>query len=381
MNFDLTEEQRAFRDQVIKFAQRELGAGLLKHNGVSSFARQAWQKCAKLGIQGLLVPQDYGGAGADTTTFIVAMEALGYACHDNGLLFSLSAQILSCQHPLVRFGSEEQKQRYLPGLCSGALIAAHAMSEPGSGSDAFSLSTSVRREGDCFVLNGSKTFVTNAPIADLFLVFASVDKAKGFAGLCAFLVDRGAPGLTVAKSLHKMGLNTSPMAEVYFADCRVPASAMLGKVGAGMAVFNAGMELERSLILASALGTMQRNLERSIRHARERRQFGRPIGKFQAVSHRIVDMKLRLETARLLMYRLGSMIDHGQPIGLDSALAKLYVSESFLESSQEALRIFGGYGFMADYEVEADVRDAFGGILYSGTSDIQRSLAARYLGL
>jgi alkylation response protein AidB-like acyl-CoA dehydrogenase len=381
MNFDITDEQRAFRELVISFAQRELTAGVLKPNGDSTFSREAWKKCAQLGVQGLLVPSEYGGAGADTLTFIVAMEALGYACHDNGLLFSLGAQILSCQHPIVRFGSEEQKRTYLPRLCSGSLIAAHAMSEPGSGSDAFSLTTSARRDGDSYVLNGSKNFVTNAPIADLFLVFASIDRSKGFAGLCAFLVDRDSPGLTVAKPLHKMGLNTSPMAEIFLSDCRVPATSMLGKVGAGMAIFNAGMELERSLILASALGTMQRNLERSVQHARERRQFGHQIGKFQAVSHRIVNMKLRLETARLLMYRLGWSIDHGRPIGLDSALVKLYLSECFLESSQEALRIFGGYGFMADYEIEADVRDAFGSVLYSGTSDIQRSLAARYLGL
>ncbi len=381
MNFDLDEEQRALREHVINFAQRELTPGVLKPNGESTFSRAAWKKCAELGIQGLLVPTEYGGTGAPTLTFIVAMEALGYACHDNGFLFSLNAQILSSQHLIVRFGSDSQKRRYLPDLCSGSLIAAHGMSEPGSGSDAFSLATTARRDGDSYVLQGSKTFVTNAPIADVFLIFATVDSSKGFAGICAFLVERDSPGLTVAKPLHKMGLRSSPMAEVFLDECRVPAGAMLGKQGAGMSIFNTGMERERSLILASALGTMQRNLERAVQHARERRQFGHAIGKFQAVSHRIVDMKLRLETARLLMYRLGWLIDHGRPIGLDSALAKLYLSECFLESSQEALRVFGGYGFMDDYEIEADVRDAFGGILYSGTSDIQRSLAARYLGL
>jgi alkylation response protein AidB-like acyl-CoA dehydrogenase len=231
------------------------------------------------------------------------------------------------------------------------------------------------------VLNGSKTFITNAPIADLFLVFASVDRSKGWAGLCAFLVERDSPGLTVAQPLHKMGLQTSPMAEVFFEDCSVPATAMLGKVGAGMAIFNSGMERERSLILACAIGTMQRSLERCIRHARDRRQFGQPIGKNQAVSHRIVGMKVRLETARLLLYRLGWLIDQGRPVALDSTLVKLYLSECFVESSQEALRVFGGYGYMSEYEIERDVRDAFGSVLYSGTSDIQRNLAARHLGL
>lgn len=381
MNFDLTEEQQAYRDQVIKFAERELEPGHVASNGDSPFPREAWRKCAELGIQGLLIPSEYGGAASDVSTFIVAMEALGYACHDNGLLFSLNAQILSCQHPILRFGSEEQKRRYLPGLCSGSLIAAHAMTEPGSGSDALGLATVARREGDRYVLNGSKTFVTNAPIADVFLVFATVDRSKGWAGLCAFLVDRDTPGLSVGQPLHKMGLRSSPMAEVYFEDCSVPTTAMLGKVSAGMAIFNEGMERERSLILACAIGTLQRNLEVSIKYARERRQFGHPIGRFQAVANRIVDMKVRHETARLLLYRVGWLMDQGRPVALDSALAKLYLSECFVESSQDALRVFGGYGFMSEYEVERDVRDAFGSVLYSGTSDIQRNLAARHLGL
>jgi alkylation response protein AidB-like acyl-CoA dehydrogenase len=381
MNFDLTDEQVAYRDLVIKFAERELEPNHVAGNGDSPFSPDAWQKCAELGIQGLLVPAEYGGSGSDVSTFIVAMEALGYACHDNGLLFSLNAQILSCQHPILLFGTEEQKRRYLPGLCDGSLIAAHAMTEPGSGSDALSLATVARREDDRYVLNGAKTFVTNAPIADLFLVFATLDRSKGWAGLCAFLVDRDTPGVSVGKPLNKMGLRSSPMAEVFFENCCVPAAAMLGKASGGMAIFNEGMERERSLILACAVGTLQRTLEQSIKYARERRQFGHPIGKFQAVANRIVDMKVRLETARLLLYRVGWLMDQGRPVALDSALAKLYLSECFVESSQDALRVFGGYGFMSEYEIERDVRDSFGGVLYSGTSDIQRNLAARHLGL
>ena len=381
MDFELSEEQVALGRHVRRFAERELVPNALRPNGGSPFSRDSWMKCAELGIQGLLVPAEYGGSGADTLTFIVAMEALGYACHDNGLLFSLSAQILSCQHPILCFGSEEQKRRYLPALTSGRLIAAHGMSEPGSGSDAFSLATTAARDGEDFVLNGSKTFITNAPIADLCLIFASVDRKKGWGGLCAFLVERETPGLNVGQPLHKMGLTTSPMGEVFLHDCRVPASALLGKVGGGMAIFNAGMERERSLIMATALGTMQRNLDNCVQYARERRQFGQAIGKYQSVSNRIVDMKLRLETARLLLYRLGWLTDNGRSVALESSLVKLYLSEGFLASSEDALRVLGGYGYMAEYEVERDVRDAFGGVLYSGTSDIQRNLAARHMGL
>jgi hypothetical protein len=327
------------------------------------------------------VAESYGGSGANNLTIIAALEALGYACHDNGLIFSLNAQMWACQHPIERFGTEEQKSRYLPGLCDGSLIAAHAMSEPGSGSDAFSLTTTAMPHGDRYRLNGSKTFVTNAPVADLFVVFARAPGSTGFAGLSGFLIERGTPGLSVGPPLEKMGLHTSRMAEVFLDECDVPASSMLGRRGAGMPVFAAAMERERSMILASTIGTMERGLERSVSHAKERQQFGQPIGKFQAISHRLVDMKLRLENARLLLYRLGWLLDQGRPAALDSALVKLCLGESFVSSSLDALQIHGGYGYMAEYGLEADVRDALASRIYSGTSDIQRNLAARHMGL
>ena len=258
------------------------------------------------------MPSEYGGQGADPLTIMVAMEALGYGCRDNGLIFSLNAQMWACETPIVLFGSEEQKRRYLPALCDGSLVAAHGMTEPGSGSDAYSLSTTAERRGDRWVLNGSKTFVTNAPIADLFVVFATTDPKKGWAGLCAFLIERDTPGLSVGQPLEKMGLRTSPIGELFLEDCEVPGENLLGKPGGGMAAFNSSMEWERSCILASTVGAMQRQLERCIEYASERKQFGQPIGTFQAVSHRIVDMKLRVETARLLLYRLGWLMSQRQ---------------------------------------------------------------------
>jgi alkylation response protein AidB-like acyl-CoA dehydrogenase len=381
MDFDWTEEQRAYRDVVRRFAERELSDDVIRRDQEGTFAFDAWKRCAEFGIQGLPVPKEYGGSGADAGTLIVAMEALGYGCRDNGLLFSMNAHMWACQDPIIRFGTEEQKQRYLPRLADGSLIAAHGMSEPGSGSDAFALSTTAVRDGDDFVLNGSKTFCTNGPIADLFIVFATINKARGWAGLSAFLVEREIPGFTVGEPLHKMGLRTSPMSELFFDDARVPASAVLGRPGGGMTVFTSSMERERSLILASTVGTMERNLERAIEYARQRKQFGTPIGKFQAIAHRIVDMKVRLEAGRLLLYRLGWLLDQGRPATLDSAMTKMFLSESFLSSSLDALQVHGGYGYMAEYEIERDVRDAIGSRIYSGTSDIQKNLAARYLGL
>lgn len=375
-----TEEQRLFRDAVVQFAQQELAKGAAGSDD-GRFPREAWEKCADFGLQGLPVPVEYGGVGADVTTIILALEALGYGCSDNGLIFSLNAQMWSCERPIVRFGTEVQKRRYLPGLCNGSLIAAHGMSEPGSGSDAFSLATTATKSEGRYVLNGTKTFVTNAPEADLFVVFATTDPALGFAGLSAFVVERDAPGLTVSAPLKKMGLRSSPMGELFFDDCEVAPGQLLGKPGAGMAIFNASMEWERGCILASAVGTMQRQLERCISYARDRRQFGQPIGNFQAVSHRIVEMKVRLETARLLLYRLASLMDANKATALDSALTKLYLSECFVQSSLDALQIHGGYGYMHEFELERDVRDAIAGRIYSGTSEMQRNIVARYLGL
>jgi hypothetical protein len=297
------------------------------------------------------------------------------------LIFSLNAQMWSCEVPIARFGTDEQKQRYLPGLADGSIIGIQGMSEPDSGSDAFSLATLARRDGDDFVLNGSKTFITNAPVADVFVVFASSDRSKGAFGLSAFLVDRNTPGVEIGQPFRKMGLRTSPMSEIVFTECRIPVTNLLGPFGAGMAIFNHSMEWERGIILASAVGTMQRQLETAVAYARQRRQFGQPIGKFQAVSHKLADMKVRLEAGRLLLYQLGWAMSNGRATGMESAMVKLFLSESLVQSSMECIFIHGGYGYMTDSEIERDLRDAIAGRIYSGTSDIQRNLIARFMGL
>jgi alkylation response protein AidB-like acyl-CoA dehydrogenase len=377
---DFTEEQRAFRDAVREFSARAL-ADVPSRDGDHGFSRTAWEKCAEFGILGLPVPTEYGGLGAAPSTTVLALEALGYGCRDNGLIFSLNAQMWACETPIVRFGTDEQKERYLPAMCDGSLIAAHGMSEPGSGSDAFSLRTTAAKHGDRYVLNGSKTFVTNAPEAGVFVLFATTDRSLGFAGLCAFLVDRDAPGLSVGPPLAKMGLRSSPMGEVFLDDCEIHESQLLGRRGGGMAIFNSSIQWERSCILASAVGTMQRQLERCVAHAREREQFGHAIGEFQAVAHRIVNMKVRLETSRLLLYRLARLMDERQPSAHEAALVKLHLSESFVQSSLDAVHVHGGYGYMEEYELERELRDAIGGRYYSGTSDMQKNIIARQLGL
>ena len=381
MDFDLTDDQRALRESIIEFARRELGEDMLERDRTGSFSRDAWRKCGAMGLLGLPVPVEHGGAGADATTTVVALEALGYGCTDNGLIFSMNAQIWACETPIVRFGSDEQKRRYLPGLCDGSLIAAHGMSEPNSGSDAFALATTATKTDAGYVLDGTKTFVTNAPDSDLYVVFATVDRSLGFAGVTAFLIERDTPGLEIGRPLSKMGLRTSSMSELFLDGCEVPESSVLGRPGGGWAVFNHSMTWERSCILASTVGTSERLLERSVAYAKERKQFGQPVSHFQGQANRLVDMRLRHETARLLLYRVAWLLDKGEPATLDSALAKIHLSDAYVHTSIDALRVHGGYGYMSEYELEREVRDSIGSLLYSGTTLIQYAIAAESMGL
>jgi alkylation response protein AidB-like acyl-CoA dehydrogenase len=281
----------------------------------------------------------------------------------------------------VTFGSQAQKDRFLPGLISGRIIGAHGMTEPDSGSDAYSLRTRAKKVTGGYILNGTKMFVTNAPVADMAIVFATQNAEVGRWAVSAFLVEKGAEGFSTSRDMQKMGMRTAPLGELVLQDCFVPEANLLGSEGAGGAVFESSMEWERSCILASQVGAMERQLEESIRYARDRKQFGQPIGKFQSVSNRIADMKVRLETARLMLYKVAWLKKTGQRAHMEAAIAKLYLSECFVHSSMDAIWNHGGYGYMSEGEIERDLRDAIGGTIYSGTSDIQRTIIARLMGL
>lgn len=381
MDFALTEEQKALRDSIIGFAKKELSGGMREREKEGAFFREGWVKCAAHGIQGLPVPTEYGGLGLDIESCVVAMRALGYACQDSGLLFSINSHIWTCELPIMLFGSEEQKRTYLPRMARGELIGGHAMTEPDAGSDASSLISTATETDEGYVLNGSKTFCSNAPIADLLLVFATTDKKRGWAGITGFLVEKGTPGISCGKPLDKVGLKTSPTGEVVLEDCLVPKSARLGRVGQGMGIFNAEMEWERSCLFACHVGAMQRQLELCIEHAKDRKQFGKAISQFQAISHKIADMKVRIELGDLILHKVAWLKSRGKRAMLESAISKLVVSESYVASSLDAIQIHGGYGFMSETEVDRDLRDAIGGKLYSGTSEIQRNIIASLLGL
>jgi alkylation response protein AidB-like acyl-CoA dehydrogenase len=382
MDFSFTEEQQSLRQNIIRFAQEKLNEAVVERDREQRFSRELWRKCGEIGLQGLPVPEEYGGSGLDALSSAIALEAFGYGCHDGGLVFSLCAHLLSCVVPLWQYGNEEQKQRYLPGLCNGTLIGVHAMTEPGSGSDAFGLRTKAEPDDTGFRINGTKTFISNAPIADLVIVFAMTDSNKGYyGGVTAFLVENGTPGFVVSQKFEKMGLRTSPIGELVFEDVHVPAEAVLGGVGAGSTLFTQAMDWERICLFAGHIGTMERLLEQSIAYARTRAQFGQPIGKFQAISHRIVDMKVQIEAARLLTYRAAWRLGRVKNVSVDASMAKLFVSESLVKAALDTVQIHGGYGYMTEYELERALRDAVGSTIYSGTSEIQRNIIARWLGL
>ena len=382
MDFSLTEDQTLFYRQIVEFAQRRLNRGVIERDEAHAFDREGFAACAELGLLGLPVPEAYGGLGLDVISCMVAMEALGFGADDQGLAFAINTQLWTCELPILKFGTDDQKQRYLPKLVTGELIGGHATSEPQSGSDAFAMQTKAVLDGDEWVITGSKTFISNAPIADVLIIFASTGEKRGFGGgLTAFLVDMDTPGVSVGKPLTKMGLRTCPTAEVMLDEVRVPDTARLGRKGGGSAIFNAEMEWERSCLFACHLGTMVRQLDKCVTYAKDRKQFGEPIGNFQAVSHRIANMKLRIEMARPMLYKVGWLKEQGKRAVMEAAIAKLYVSEAYVQSSLDAVAIHGGYGYMTEYEMERILRDSIGSVLYSGTSDIQRNLIARWLGL
>lgn len=381
MEFAWSEDQLALRRSILEFAAAALTEDIVALDRSGTFSREQWNKCAEFGILGLAVPEEYGGSGHDILTTMMALEALGSGCRDNGLLFALNAQMWAVQAPIQRFATPAQRERYLSPMVRGEMIGAHGITEPGSGSDAFAMSSTATRRGDGYVLNGTKTFVSNAPIADVLLVFASTSRARGFMGITAFLIDKGHPGLTIGKPIEKMGLRTAPYSEVVLDDCVVPVEARLGKEGNGGTIFKHSMGWERSCILASNVGAMERQLQACVAYAQERQQFGQPIGKFQQISSMLVEMKLRLETSRMLLYRAGWCRAQGEEAVEEVALAKLHISESFVQSSLAAIQIHGAYGYSTEVGIERDLRDAIGGRVYSGTSEIQREIIARHMGL
>ena len=381
MNFLPSTQQNLLCEEMQSFAEATIGKDLLQRDASGEFRKEDWLACAKKGVFGLNTPVELGGQGHNVLTSVLALEALGYGCPDNGLTLAINGQVWCVQAPLLKFGSDFHRKKYVAGMVDGSLIGAHAMTEADAGSDAFAMKTTAEKTESGYRLNGRKIYVGMAPIANVILVFASTDPSRGRWGISTFVVDANESGVTLHPAQQKMGLRTVPTGEIEFSDVFVPNENMIGKEGSGASIFSASMDYERSLIFTSHVGSMARQLDQTIEFARTRQQQGAPIGKLQSISNRLADMKLRLETARMFLHKAAWMIDQGKSIPMEAALANLQIAEAFVANSLASVRIHGGRGYMSEFEVERDLRDAVGGVIYSGTSDIQRNLIAGLLGL
>lgn len=382
MDFRLSDQQQTLYDDLVGFAQRELNNRVGDRDRAQEFDRVSWAKCGERRLQGLPVPEEHGGLGLDPLTTSLALQALGYGCRDGGFVFTLSAHMLACVVPIWKHGTEDQRKRILPRLADGSLIAVNGMTEPSSGSDVFLMSTRATPVDGGFLVNGVKTFSTAGPIADIALVYALTDAEGGFhKGITAFLIERDTPGFASGETIEKMGLRTAPMGELVLKDVFVPFENVVGEIGTGGQIFAQSMEWERASLMAVHVGAMEWLLESAVAYARERKSGGLPIGRHQAVAHRLADLKVRLEASRLLTYKACFDIDRDRRAGLAASIAKLFASEAFVASAMDALRTLGGYGYLSDRAIERTLRDAVGSTIYSGTNDVQRSIIARWLGL
>ncbi|MGH2706706.1 MAG: acyl-CoA dehydrogenase family protein [Actinomycetota bacterium] len=374
------EDQNALRKGLEQWYDA-LSAGHIQQDRDGDFPWGKWKLIQECGILRLPFESRWGGLGQDLLTTMYVLEGLGYGCRDGGLNFSVSSHLVGVGIAVQRFGSADLKDRYLPRICDGSAIGAHAITEPEGGSDALSMRTTARREGDHFVLNGTKTFVTNGPVADLFVVYTRTHPDGGPLGITAFLVERDTPGFSIGRPIEKMGLKTSPLCELVFHDCRVPASNMVGRLGGGFLILDHIMKWEILCSFVINIGEMQHRLERCIDYARTRIQFGQAIGSFQAIANKIVDMQIGVKIARRWLYDTAERFSNHENVMIDVAISKLLASESNIASAMVAVQIFGGNGYMAEYGLEKDLRNAVAGTIYSGTSEIQRNRIASMLGL
>lgn len=381
MDFRHSEEQVAFYKEVKDFAARVVEPGAHERDVDSRFDRDVWDRVGEFGLLGLPIPERYGGSGADIVTTCLALEALAEGGHDAGLGLSVGAHITIGTVPIWLHGTEEQKERYLPDLCSGKAIGAMAITEPEAGSDAAAIKTRAIRDGSEWVINGNKIFITNGSIADSIIVIAVTDPDAGpGAGVTAFIVGSDNPGFSVGRDLDKMGTRSSPLSLLHFDDCRVPDEAVLGEPGSALwQVAFECFDWERTVMIASSIGGMKASLDASIEYAKERVAFGKPIAKHQAVQHKIAEMKAYYDAARLVLYKAAWLKQEGLPHQVEASVAKFFVAEAAMRNALEATQIFGGYGYIKEYPVERAIRDAKLISIGGGTSEIQKMIIAREL--
>ena len=375
MDFELTDEQQLIRDAVREFAEAEVVPIAGEIDRDHRFPYELLPRLAEMNLMGMPYPEKLGGAGADDLSYIIAVEELSRACASTGVI--LSAHTSLATWPIYKFGTEAQHERYLPDMASGRRLGAFALTEPAAGTDAGAGTATATLHADGYALNGSKMFITNAPYAEVYIVFAKTDPERGTRGMSAFIVEKDTPGFSVGEAEHKLGIRGSSTPPVYFTDCRIPREALLGEEGEGFKIAMQTLDGGRIGISAQALGIAQAALDAAVAYAKERVQFGKPIATLQAIQWMIADMATEVDAARLLVYRAASCVDNGRPYSTEGAMAKLFASEMATRVAGKAIQIHGGYGYTESYPVERNYRDAKITEIYEGTSEVQRMVIAR----
>ncbi|HKL76558.1 MAG TPA: acyl-CoA dehydrogenase [Halanaerobiales bacterium] len=374
MDFNLNEEHKMSKKVYKEFAEKEVEPIAAEIDESCEFPAENVKKMQKADMMGIPFPQEYGGAGSDTLNYVLAVEELSRACATHGVI--LSAHTSLGAHPIYKYGNEKQKEKYLKPLANGEKIGAFGLTEPDAGTDASAQKTTAKLDGDEYVLNGNKIFITNAGVADIFIVMAMTDKSKGTRGISAFIVEKDTPGFKLGKKEDKMGINASDTRELIFQDCRIPKENILGKEGMGFKIAMATLDGGRIGIAAQALGIAQRALDETVQYVQEREQFGRPIGKFQGLQWEIAEMATKVEAARNLVYKAAKTKDSGESFSKEAAMAKYYASEVASEVANKAVQLHGGYGYIKEYPVERLMRDAKITEIYEGTTEVQKMVIA-----
>jgi len=375
MDFNLTDEQLMIRDLARDFARREIAPIAARMDETGEFPFETVKKMGELGLMGLEVPEEYGGAGADTVSYVLAMIEISKVCASHGVIMSVNNSLVC--YGLNKFGTEEQKRKFLVPLASGQAIGAYSLTEPQSGSDAGNIRTMAVRDGDEYVINGRKSWVTSGPVANYIITFVSTDPSKGHRGTSAFIVDPKLPGFTLGKIEPKLGIRASATCEIFFDDYRIPASHRLGEEGQGFKIALSILDAGRIGIAAQAIGIAEAAFEASVAYAKEREAFGQKIGEFQAIQWMLADMATRIEASKLLTFNAAVKKDRGERFTTEASMAKLYASETAMWVTTKAIQIHGGMGYSKELPIERYFRDAKITEIYEGTSEIQRLVIAR----
>ncbi|SDN41588.1 Acyl-CoA dehydrogenase [Fictibacillus solisalsi] len=377
MQFQLSEEHEMIRKMVRDFAKNEVEPTAAERDEEERFDRHLFDQMAELGLAGIPWPEEYGGIGGDYLGYVIAVEELSRVCASTGV--TLSAHTSLAGWPIFKFGSEEQKQKFLRPMAEGKKMGAYGLTEPGSGSDASNMKTTAQKDGDDYIINGSKIFITNAGEAEIYVVFAMTDSSAGHRGISAFIIEKGTPGFSFGKKEKKLGIRSSPTLELIMEDCRIPAENLLGKEGEGFKIAMMTLDGGRNGIAAQAVGIAQGALDAAVNYAKERKQFGKSIGQNQGVGFKLADMATKVEAARLLTYQAAWRESQGLPYGKESAMSKLYAGDIAMEVTTDAVQVFGGYGYTKEYPVERYMRDAKITQIYEGTQEIQRLVISKML--